>query len=172
MVGLPASSLRDIYTDMHIALMGLKWRNAGQACVTANRVYVHSAVYDEFASLITERTSRLVQGHGSLATSTIGPVTTPQALERTKQLVEDAKAQGAKILLGGEQLKDTSGFFFQPTVIAEATKSMRFADEECFAPILSLFKFETEAQVIQAANDTSVSVLSFSTASSVSDHTN
>ncbi|KAL2683437.1 hypothetical protein Neosp_007907 [[Neocosmospora] mangrovei] len=118
-------------------------------------------VYEEFASLITERTSRLVQGHGSLATSTIGPVTTPQALERTKQLVEDAKAQGAKILLGGGQLKDTSGFFFQPTVIAEATKSMRFADEECFAPILSLFKFETEAQVIQAANDTSVGLASY-----------
>lgn len=138
------------------ALMGLKWRNAGQACISANRVYVQSGVYDTFAAIVKERTSKLVVGHGSSVASTLGPVTTPQSLDRALAQVEDAKKHGARILLGGEKLANSSGYFFNPTIIADAKKEMRITNEETFAPILTLYKFETETEAIQCANDTPV----------------
>ena len=147
----------DTGTDILIALMGLKWRNAGQACVTANRVYVQSGVYNKFADIVTEQTSKLVLGHGNSKSSTLGPVTTPQTLDRARDQVEDAKAHGASVLIGGARLANRPGFFFQPTIIADATSKMRIAHEETFAPILSLFRFETEEEVVKAANDTPVS---------------
>lgn len=136
--------------------MGLKWRNAGQACISANRVYVQSGAYEKFAAICKEKTSQFVLGHGSSATSTFGPVTTPQSLERASMQVEDAKKHGARILLGGSRVTQSAGYFFQPTIIADATKIMRVTNEESFAPILSLYRFETETEAIQAANDTPV----------------
>lgn len=137
--------------------MSLKWRNAGQACISANRVYVQSGIYEKFAAMVKDRTSKLVVGHGSSPNSTLGPVTTPQSLDRAIAQVEDAKTHGARILLGGEKVNGASGYFFHPTIIADATKTMRVADEETFAPILSFFKFKSEIEAVQAANDTSVS---------------
>jgi acyl-CoA reductase-like NAD-dependent aldehyde dehydrogenase len=139
--------------------MGLKWRNAGQACISANRVYVQSAVYDQFAKILVERTSKIVVGHGASATSTMGPVTTPQSVDRSEKQVEDAKKHGARILLGGKRI-DGPGFFFAPTIIADATTEMRITNEESFGPILTLYHFETEEEVVQAANATSVRSLS------------
>lgn len=139
--------------------MGLKWRNAGQACISANRVYVQSAVYDKFAKILVERTAKIVVGHGASATTTMGPVTTPQSVDRSEQQVEDAKRHGARILLGGKRI-DGPGFFFEPTIIADATTDMRITDEESFAPILTLYRFEKEEEVVQAANATSVRSLS------------
>ena len=138
--------------------MGLKWRNAGQACISANRVYVQSGIYETFAAMIKERTSKLVIGHGSSQSTTIGPVTTPQSLERALGQVEDARKHGARILLGGERVAGQPGYFFHPTIVADATKDMRVADEETFGPILSIFKFESEIEAVQAANDTPVRV--------------
>ena len=136
--------------------MGLKWRNSGQVCITANRVFVQAGVYDEFAALIKERTSQLVLGHGSDAKSTLGPVTTPQSLGRVLDQVEDARARGACILLGGERDSGNDGFFMQPTIIGDATKAMKVSNEESFAPVLALFRFKTEAEAIELANDTPV----------------
>ncbi|KAJ9137078.1 Succinate-semialdehyde dehydrogenase [Pleurostoma richardsiae] len=143
------------------ALMALKWRNAGQACISANRVYVQAGVYESFAEIIKERTSALVVGHGSATTSTLGPVTTPQSLDRALAQVEDAKRHGARILLGGERVHGSAGFFWQPTIIADATNQMRITDEETFSPILSLYRFETEAEATQAANDTPMGLASY-----------
>ncbi|KAF7554914.1 hypothetical protein G7Z17_g2532 [Cylindrodendrum hubeiense] len=143
------------------ALMGLKWRNAGQACISANRVYVQSGVYDSFATILKDRTSKLVVGHGSSATSTLGPVTTPQSLDRALAQVEDAKKCGARILLGGDRVANSSGYFFHPTIIADAKKEMRITNEESFAPILALYKFETEEEAIQSANDTPMGLASY-----------
>ncbi|KAH7006979.1 aldehyde dehydrogenase domain-containing protein [Ilyonectria destructans] len=147
--------------DAADALMGLKWRNAGQACISANRVYVQSSVYDTFAAIVKERTSKLVVGHGSSVASTLGPVTTPQSLDRALAQVEDAKKHGARILLGGEKLANSSGYFFNPTIIADAKKEMRITNEETFAPILTLYKFETETEAIQCANDTPMGLASY-----------
>jgi succinate-semialdehyde dehydrogenase len=139
--------------------MGLKWRNAGQACISANRIYVQSAVYDQFAKILVERTSKIVVGHGASTSSAMGPVTTPQSVDRCEKQVEDAKNHSARILLGGKRI-DGPGFFFAPTIIADATAEMRITDEESFAPILTLYRFETEQEVVKAANATSVRLLS------------
>ena len=139
--------------------MSLKWRNAGQACITANRVYVQCGVYDQFSRLIVQRTSKLVIGHGSKASTTMGPVTTPQSVERVLAQIKDARGRGATIELGGDVQPGTKGFFVQPTIIGNATQDMKVSAEESFAPILALYRFESEAEAVRLANDTPVSRL-------------
>ena len=136
--------------------MALKWRHAGQACITANRVYVQAGIYDKFAQLIKEKTSKLVVGHGAENGTTLGPVTTPQSLDKALNQVEDAKKHGGKVILGGNKVAGTSGYFFEPTVILGAKKEMLITKEETFAPILALYSFETEEEAVEAANNTSV----------------
>ena len=137
--------------------MALKWRHAGQACITANRVYVQSGVYDKFAAILKERTSKLVVGHGADKNTTMGPVTTPQGLTKALSQVEDARKLGGQIVLGGGKITGTTGYFFQPTIIVGAKKEMLITEEETFAPILALYSFDTEEEAVRAANDTSVS---------------
>lgn len=139
------------------ALMALKWRHAGQACITANRVYVQSGVYDSFASLIKEKTSKLKIGHGAKEGTTIGPLTTPRSIDKAENQVEDAKKHGGKVVLGGSKVKDTTGYFFEPTIILGAKKEMLITEEETFAPVLALYSFDTEDEAVDAANNTSVS---------------
>ena len=145
-------------------LMGLKWRHAGQACITANRVYVQKGVYQAFTDLLAEKTRKLVVGHGSDSKTTMGPVTMERSLDKATAQVEDAKAHGGKIVLGGKKLPGESGFegyFFEPTLITGANKEMLIASEETFAPVLALFEFETEEQAVQMANDTSMGLASY-----------
>jgi len=141
----------------NLALMALKWRHAGQACITANRVYVQKGVYDKFAELLKEKTSKLVVGHGAEKGTTMGPVTTPRSLDKALNQVEDAKKHGGQIILGGGKVMGKSGYFFEPTIILGAKKEMLITEEETFAPVLALYSFETEEEAVQAANNTSVS---------------
>lgn len=142
------------------ALIALKWRHAGQACITANRIYVQSGVYDKFAELIKEKTSKLVVGHGAEKGTTMGPVTTPRGLDKALNQVEDAKKHGGQIILGGGKLKDKTGYFFEPTIIKGAKREMLITQEETFAPVLALYSFETEEEAVREANNTSVCPLS------------
>lgn len=146
-----------VNTNQCIALMALKWRHAGQACITANRVYVQSGVYDTFAAILKERTGKLVVGHGADKNTTMGPVTTPQSLNKALNQVEDAKKLGGQVVLGGSKVTGTAGYFFQPTIILGAKKQMLITKEESFAPILALYSFDTEEEAVKVANDTSVS---------------
>lgn len=143
------------------ALMLLKWRNAGQACITANRVYVQKGVYEKFAALLKKKTSKLVVGHGAEKGTTMGPVTTPQSLDRALNQVEDAKRNGGQVLLGGGKVHGTTGYFFEPTIILGAKEEMLISGEESFAPVLALYSFDTEEEAVMAANNTSVSFPSF-----------
>jgi succinate-semialdehyde dehydrogenase/glutarate-semialdehyde dehydrogenase len=142
-------------------LMLLKWRHAGQACITANRVYVQAGVYDKFAEMLKEKTSKLVIGHGAAEGTTLGPLTTPRSLTKAASQVEDAKKLGAKVILGGNEIKDKGGYFFEPTILTDMTKEMLISSEESFAPIAALYKFETEEEVVQLANDTSMGLASY-----------
>lgn len=142
-------------------LMALKWRHAGQACITANRIYVQSGVYDKFAQLLKERTSKLVVGHGAAKDTTMGPVTTPRGLDKAASQVEDARKLGANIILGGNRITDKGGYFFEPTIITDMTKDMLISHEESFAPIAALYKFETEEEAVKLANDTSMGLASY-----------
>lgn len=144
-------------------LFALKWRHAGQACITANRVYVQSGIYDRFAQLLKERTSKLVVGHGAKEGTTMGPVTTPRSLEKATSQVEDARKLGGDVILGGKPLADSpgGGYFFEPTIITDMRPEMLISREESFAPIAALYKFETEEEAVKWANDTSMGLASY-----------
>lgn len=139
-------------------IMALKWRHAGQACISANRIYVQSGVYDKFTQLMADRTRELKVGHGAEKGTTMGPLTTPRGIEKAISHVEDAKKNGAKVLFGGEKVKIGEGYFFAPTVIVNAHKDLLIAREETFAPIAAFFKFDKEEEAVEAANKTSVCV--------------
>ncbi|KAL4897522.1 Aldehyde/histidinol dehydrogenase [Aspergillus ambiguus] len=142
-------------------LMALKWRHAGQACITANRVYVQAGVYDRFAQMLKERTQKLVVGHGARDGTTMGPVTTPRSLDKAVSQVEDARRLGADVILGGERVAGEKGYFFQPTILTGMTADMLVSREETFAPIAALYKFETEEEAVRLANDTSMGLASY-----------
>ncbi|KAI0011651.1 aldehyde dehydrogenase [Xylariaceae sp. FL0662B] len=143
------------------ALMALKFRHAGQACVTANRVYVQRGIYDEFASLLAAKTRRLRVGHGMDGDTTVGPLTVPTGVDKVAGQVEDARKHGATVLTGGKRADLGGGYFFEPTVIANASASMKVSSEETFGPLLALFPFDTEEEAVRAANHTSMGLASY-----------
>ncbi|KAF2774466.1 aldehyde dehydrogenase [Teratosphaeria nubilosa] len=145
-------------------LLALKWRHAGQACITANRVFVQKGVYDKFAQILKEKTEALKIGHGAKEGVTLGPVTTERSLDKAEQQVADAQKHGGKIITGGKKLHGTEGYdgyFFQPTLITGAHGEMLISREETFAPIMALFEFDTEDEVVARANDTSMGLASY-----------
>lgn len=142
-------------------LMALKWRHAGQACITANRIYVQAGVYDRFAALLKERTAAIVVGHGSAADTTMGPLTTPRGIDKAVAQVEDARRLGAEVLLGGKPLTSRPGYFFEPTILSGMTDQMQISHEESFAPIAALYRFETEEEAVKLANATSMGLASY-----------
>ena len=143
------------------ALMVLKWRTAGQACTHANRVYVQSAVYDRFARLMVEATRNLRVGHGIDPSTTMGPLTTSNSLEKMEAHIRDAKAKGGKVLCGGDRVRELDGYFFQPTIISDMTSDMLTTQEEIFGPLLGLYRFETEDEVVKLANETAMGLASY-----------
>lgn len=143
------------------ALMPLKFRHAGQACITANRVYVQKGVYDKFAELLADKARGLRVGHGIDKDTTMGPITTPAGVAKTTAQVEDAKKNGATVLTGGNRIDLNNGYFFEPTVIKGVTHSMLVASEETFGPLLAVFPFDTEDEAVEAANNTSMGLASY-----------
>ncbi|KAF5686744.1 succinate-semialdehyde dehydrogenase [Fusarium denticulatum] len=143
------------------ALMILKWRTAGQACTHANRVYVQSGVYDQFANMILEATNKLRVGHGADSITTMRALTTSRGVEKLDKHVADAVAKGGKILCGGKAPSRLGGYFFEPTIISDMTASMLTTKEEIFGPLLGLYRFDTEEEVIEAANNTSMGLASY-----------
>ncbi|WP_036601617.1 NAD-dependent succinate-semialdehyde dehydrogenase [Olivibacter sitiensis] len=147
--------------DIDAAVKGAiasKFRNAGQTCVCVNRFLVQDSVYDEFTRKFTEAVSQLKVGNGLDEGVQIGPLINKKAIDKTKSFVEDAKEKGGKIILGGEPIDD---YFFQPTVISEATTDMKFAKEEIFGPIAPIFRFHTDEEGVQMANDTIFGLASY-----------
>lgn len=142
-------------------LMALKWRHAGQACITANRVYVQAGIYDKFAQMLKERTEKLVVGHGAQEGTTMGPLTTPRGLDKAREQVEDARRLGADVILGGGQVPGQKGYFFQPTILTGMKEEMLVSREETFAPIAALYRFETEEEAVRMANNTSMGLASY-----------
>lgn len=128
-----------------------KFRNAGQTCVCANRIYVQSGIHDAFVAKLTERVASLVVGDGFAAGTAIGPLIEPRALTKVSDHIADATAKGAKIVRGGAVRE---GLFFEPTILTGVTQDMRVAREETFGPLAPVFRFETEADAVTMANDT------------------
>lgn len=137
-----------------------KYRNNGQTCVCANRLYVQSGVYDAFAKRLSEKVAAMKVGDGFEDGVHAGPLITEKALEKVEEHINDAVSKGATVALGGKP--DTrGGLFFQPTVLTGVTSEMKVAREETFGPVAPLFKFETEEQVIEMANNTEFGLASY-----------
>ena len=137
-----------------------KYRNNGQTCVCANRLYVQSGVYDAFAKKLTEKVAAMKVGDGFEAGVNAGPLITDKALEKVEEHIADAVSKGATVALGGKP-DARGGLFFQPTVLTGVTTDMKVAREETFGPVAPLFKFETEEEVIDMANDTEFGLASY-----------
>ncbi|EPX84620.1 succinate-semialdehyde dehydrogenase [Rubellimicrobium thermophilum DSM 16684] len=142
--------------DLDAAVQGAilsKFRNNGQTCVCANRIYVQAGVYDEFARRLTAAVEKLRVGDGLEPGTDLGPLIEDRAVEKVCGFVADALEKGGRVLTGGDP-HPLGGRFLRPTVLADATPQMRVAREETFGPFAPLFRFADEAEVIAQANDT------------------
>ena len=138
-------------------LMRAKFRNGGQTCVSPNRVYVHEAVYPEFARQLAARVAALRVGPASLPDSEIGPMINSRAVDKIERHVRDAAARGAKLLTGGHPVRNEIADgpnYYAPTVLGDASHQMTLASEETFGPVVALFRFRSEEEVVEHANDT------------------
>jgi succinate-semialdehyde dehydrogenase/glutarate-semialdehyde dehydrogenase len=149
--------------DLDAAVEGAiisKYRNAGQTCVCANRLYVQAGVYDAFAEKLVAAVAKLKVGNGFEPGVQQGPLIDQAAVEKVEEHIQDAVSKGGRVLLGGKRhaLGQT---FFQPTVIANVTPEMKVAKEETFGPLAPLFRFQTDEQAIEMANDTEFGLASY-----------
>ena len=149
--------------DLDAAVEGAiasKYRNAGQTCVCANRLYVQDGVYEAFAQKLVTAVQKLKVGNGADEGVTQGPLIEEKAVKKVEQHVADALAKGGRLLLGGKR-HALGHNFFQPTVIADVTSDMLVASEETFGPLAPLFRFKTDEEVIALANDTEFGLASY-----------
>ncbi|KAK8066025.1 hypothetical protein PG997_012772 [Apiospora hydei] len=146
-------------------LMALKWRHAGQACVTANRVYVQEGVHDALVKTLVEKTSAIKVGHGMTEDVTMGPLTMARGLDKAEQLARDALDQGAELVLGTGKRhavdKHPDGHYMAPAILINMNDEMAMSQEEVFAPLLAVYAFETEEEVTKRANNTPMGLTSY-----------
>ena len=134
-------------------VVAAKFRNTGQACISANRVLVQAGVYEAFAAKLVERVRKLRVGNGLEADVQLGPLIDDAAVQKVEEHIADAVAQGATVLHGGH-LHSLGGRFFEPTVVAGATTKMALSSEETFGPLAPLFRFEKDEEAFEIANAT------------------
>ncbi len=137
-----------------------KMRNGGEACTAANRIYVQSPAMDEFAARLAERMGALKVGRGTEDGVEVGPLIDATQRDKVKDLVDDAIAQGARVLTGAT-VADGNGYFYPPTVLADVPRSARLQKEEIFGPVAPLTAFETEEEAVRMANDTEFGLVSY-----------
>jgi succinate-semialdehyde dehydrogenase/glutarate-semialdehyde dehydrogenase len=149
--------------DLDAAVEGAiasKFRNAGQTCVCANRLYVHDKVYDAFAEKLVIAVNKIKVGPGTEEGVQQGPLIDAKAVEKIEEHIADALAGGARVLAGGKP-HTLGGTYFQPTVMADVTPAMKVAKEETFGPLAPLFRFHSDEEVVAQANDTEFGLASY-----------
>ncbi|WP_036708464.1 NAD-dependent succinate-semialdehyde dehydrogenase [Paenibacillus pinihumi] len=132
--------------------MNSKFRNAGQTCICANRIYVQRQVADKFMEMFKAAVEKLVIGDGRAEETTIGPVIDEKALHKIQSQVEDAVSKGARIVTGGKPIGSLPGNFFEPTILHGVDQTMTISQEETFGPVAPIFLFDTEEEAISQAN--------------------
>ncbi len=149
--------------DIELAIKGAmasKFRNMGQTCVCANRIYVHENVYKQFLSGFLRAVKTLKLGNGLEVSVTQGPLINDAAVQKVRRLIDDAVAKGAKIICGGKVSK-LGSTFFEPTIITDANENMAIYHEEIFGPVAVIYKFTSEEEVIKEANNTPYGLASY-----------
>jgi succinate-semialdehyde dehydrogenase/glutarate-semialdehyde dehydrogenase len=143
-----------------IGAMQSKFRNTGQTCVCANRIFAHENIYDEFVKKFTEAVTKIKVGNGMEEDVVSGPLIDEYSLAKVKEHVEDAVNTGAKIAIGGG-MHSLGGNFYQPTILSHVTTKAKITYEETFGPVAPVYKFSTEEEVIKMANDTPYGLASY-----------
>ena len=149
--------------DLDAAVQGAmasKYRNTGQTCVCANRLYVQDSIYDAFAEKLTVAVNAMKVANGMDEGAMQGPLINQSAVNKVMEHIEDAVSKGARVIAGGKQ-HSLGGTFFQPTILADVTEDMLITDEETFGPVAPLIRFQTEDEVINMANDTEVGLAGY-----------
>jgi succinate-semialdehyde dehydrogenase/glutarate-semialdehyde dehydrogenase len=147
--------------DIDAAVKGAitsKFRNSGQTCVCINRLFAQDGIYDEFVSKLTKAVTALKVGNGLDDGMQIGPLINEKGLSKVKRHVEDALSKGARVVEGGRAL---DGLFYQPTILSDVSAEMIIAQEEVFGPVVPVFRFSSEEEVIRQANDTAYGLASY-----------
>ena len=142
--------------DLDAAVAGAiicKYRNAGQTCVCANRIYVQETVFEEFTARLKKAVEALIIGDGTAKDVTVGPLITENAAADVMSFIDDAVSKGANVITGGK-LSEHGKCFIEPTILTSVSQDMRVFKEEIFGPVAPLFSFKTEDEVIKMANDT------------------
>ncbi len=150
--------------DLDAAVEGAimcKFRNNGQTCVCANRIYVQAGVYDAFSAKLKEAVAKMKIGDGLEDGTQLGPLINADAIQKVQEHVADATAKGAEVILGGGEAMQGAGYFLPPTIITGVTQDMMVSQDETFGPLAPLFKFEDEDDVIAMANDTIFGLASY-----------
>jgi succinate-semialdehyde dehydrogenase/glutarate-semialdehyde dehydrogenase len=150
--------------DLDAAVEGAilcKFRNNGQTCVCANRIYVQAVVYDAFAAKLKVAVEKLQMGDGFDEGTTLGPLINADAITKVQEHVADATAKGAKVVMGGGEPVQGPGYFLPPTILSDVTQDMLIATDETFGPLAPLFRFNDEDDVIAMANDTIFGLASY-----------
>ena len=136
-------------------VMQSKFRNNGQTCVCANRIYVHSSIVDEFVAKFSKEAQKLTVGFGLEPDTQIGPLIDEQAYLKVESHIQDAVSKGATIECGGRRIEDLeSGYFVEPTVLSSVTEDMRIMNEETFGPVAPVITFDDIQDVVERANNT------------------
>ena len=143
-----------------IGVMQSKFRNTGQTCVCANRIFVHEKIYEEFVRKFVKAVSKIKVGNGMEEDATSGPLIDKYSLAKVKEHVKDALNTGAKIEIGGE-MHSLGGNFYQPTILSNVTSKAKITYEETFGPVAPIYKFTSEDEVIKMANDTPYGLASY-----------
>ncbi|MFD1415050.1 NAD-dependent succinate-semialdehyde dehydrogenase [Oceanobacillus jeddahense] len=153
--------------DLEKAVEGLaylKFRQAGQVCVTANRVYIQDSIYEEFEKKFVEKVAELKVGLGIDEQSLVGPVINEKAITKIENLIEDAVEKGAETKYGGHRVTDgecAKGTFFSPTILSNVTEDMKVMKEEIFGPVAPIIRFNSEEEVIKRANNTNYGLTAY-----------
>ena len=141
-----------------VGVLASKLRATGQACVSANRIFVQESILPKFVEVLKDKMSKYKLGSGFDESSTAGPLIHGGAIKKVLEHVEDARSKGAQVVLGGGVLE---GNFMKPTILTEMTKSMRIASEETFGPVAAIFPFKSEDEVVNLANSVTVGLAAY-----------
>ncbi|WP_040239502.1 NAD-dependent succinate-semialdehyde dehydrogenase [Chromohalobacter japonicus] len=140
--------------------VGAKLRNSGQVCISPNRFYVHTSIHDRFVEKLAERVSRIEVSEGMRDDFVVGPMINQAGFDKVASLVEDARQRDAHIILGGQQHAQ-GGLFYEPTIITELDDEAEMAQTEIFGPVFPVYRFQTEAEVIERANATEYGLVTY-----------
>ena len=147
--------------DVEAAVEGAiasKYRNAGQTCICANRLYVHENIYDDFVELLTKKVAELEMGSGLDKKTNVGPLINEKAVSKVEYLVSDAVDKGASVMLGGQASHDQ---FYQPTVVSNINREMEISQAEIFGPVMPVISFSEEQEVLNLANNTNYGLAAY-----------